>query len=81
MILWITDGHYCTEKDECDNEHEYLHELITHVEEEQETLEPTNVHGKASIFVATVGDGSQTKLARHIACTNNGTWMQIQRRP
>lgn len=69
VILLITDGLISTQ-----NEDQYMTKILETLKEEQETLKTTS---KASVFVSTIGEDADHRLAKHIACQNNATWISV----
>lgn len=76
VILLITDGLLCIESssESCPTEHEAMTGILEMIKSQQESLERRN---EASVFVATIGAAADHRLAKHIACQNNATWIPI----
>jgi len=76
VILLITDGLLCIESssEPCPTEHEAMTGILEMIKAQQEGL---NTIHKASVFVATIGAAADHRLAKHIACQNNATWIPI----
>eukprot|EP00210_Caulerpa_lentillifera_P001526 g1464.t1 len=76
VVLLITDGHLCTRNSllDCLDEHKYMTRVLETLKTDQESLKTSN---SASVFVITLGEDADSRLAKHIACQNNALWIPV----